>query len=65
MMSGAGIYWLRSRRQKDKDAVAERDNLLKASGSKKPTVEAPIAMTLPTGDEVRQSMAIEVGPVYR
>ena len=53
MMSGAGIYWLRSRRQKDKDAVAERDNLLKASGSKKPTVEAPIAMTLPTGDEVR------------
>ena len=61
MMSGAGIYWLRSRRQKDKDAVAELDNLLKASGSKKPIAEAPIAMTLPTGDEVRQSMAIKVG----
>ena len=48
MMSGAGIYWLHSRRQKDKDAVTELDNLLKASGSTKPIAEAPIAMTLPT-----------------
>ena len=45
--------------------MAELDNLLKASGSKKPVAEAPIAMTLPTGDEVRQSMAIGVGSVYR
>ena len=60
MMSGAGIYWLRSQRQKDKDAVAERDNLLKASGSTKPIAEAPIAMTLPT-DKLRQSMAIKIG----